>query len=589
MINAIFRIKLVALIFPVTWFIGLVLLQLSLSTALLAAPDITITGLSAEQEANVRAYLPLSRETCSSPRWKVTRLFEQSPKQVQQALHALGYYHPKIGKALEWEEECWSSAFSIEPGAAMLISLVDIQVLGAGSSEGFFSELLQKNSIKQGDIVNHGTYDDLKKRLQALANAKGYFDSHFELKQLIVDPDKNRAEIRLHLQTGRRYYISRLELDENALSVEFSSQYLTIKPNQAYDRDNIIKSHQQLDFAEYFQDIQLKFLKSQAINYHAPLQVKLRNLPQHVLSAGVGYDTDLGFRLSAGYKNRYLNDSGHKFIADLNLSLKKSNLLLEYIWPLSNPLKDRLSFFAGITYEDTDHVDSQKIDLGIKLSNKLYGQLIMAEQLNFVAERYRNAESDPFETRFLLVPGISLSNVRAAKDELYVNGYKYLFKLNGAHRKVGSGVSFIQAQLNIKFAYATLWGGRILVDNNFGATGVDIFADLPSSYRFYAGGDNSVRGYDYKSIGQRDENGEVIGGRYLVTTSLEYEQQIVGNWSLAAFIDAGDAFSKDIDMQVGVGVGLRWYSLVGPLRVDIAMPTEDWSDVHFHFSLSTAL
>jgi outer membrane translocation and assembly module TamA len=68
------------------------------------------------------------------------------------------------------------------------------------------------------------------------------------------------------------------------------------------------------------------------------------------------YDTNLGFRLSAEYKNRYLNKYGHQFNAHLNLSLKKSNFIMEYVLPYNNPLKNRLSFFTAITYENTTNI-----------------------------------------------------------------------------------------------------------------------------------------------------------------------------------------------------------------------------------------
>ena len=565
------------------------LASLGYSSLLYADPDIEITGLNSDQEDNVRAYLSLSNESCESPSWKIKRLFKQAPLQAQKALRALGYYHPQIKKTLNWDKGCWASSFVIEAGPPAIISAIDVQVLGPGAEESFFAEILQKNSIKIGDIVNHGQYEQLKKDLLARADAKGYFDNYFAVKRLSVDPDNNSAEIQLHLQTGYRYYISRINIAESALDIDFSGKYLTVKTGQAYDRDKIFESHQLLDSAGYFTDIQLKYLQKQAVDYQAPLDVKLSNLPRHALSAGVGYDTDLGVRLSAGYKNRYLNESGHQFVTDLNLSLKKSHLVMEYILPFNNPLKDRLSFFAGFTYENTVNVDSRKFDLGVRLSNRLYGQLILAEQLNFVAERFRNSNSAPFQTQFLLVPGISISNVRAIKSQNYLQGYKYMLELNGAHRSVGSSVSFIQTKLHIKGAYPTFLGGRILARVDLGATAVDNFEDLPSSYRFYAGGDNSVRGYDYKSIGQRDASGEVIGGRYLTTFSLEYEQRILENWSLAAFVDAGDAFSRDINIKIGAGLGVRWYSLVGPVRLDLAVPSEDVSDVHVHFSLSTAL
>ncbi|OQK17277.1 hypothetical protein AU255_05155 [Methyloprofundus sedimenti] len=556
---------------------------------LYASPEIEIQGLNDEQEKNVRAYLSLSSEICEAPSWKIKRLFKQAPLQVEKALRALGYYHPQITKNLSWQNDCWEVLFVIDPGPPMIIDSIDIQVLGPGADELFFSEILQEISIKVGDTVNHEVYDEIKKKLKNRADAKGYFDNYFVLKQLSVNPDTNTATIQLHLQTGKRYYISKIDIEKNALSIYFTSKYLTIKEGQAYDRAKIFETHQLLDSSDYFKNIELKYQQNQAQDYQAPLTVKLTNQPQHVVSAGTGYDTDLGFRLSAGYKNRYLNESGYQFISNLNLSLKKSNLALEYLMPLSNPLKDRLSFFAGVTYENTTYVDNQKAEIGVRLSNRLYGQLVLAEQLNFVFERFRNSTNDPYQTSYMLVPGISMSNVRATKKGMYLEGYKYMFQVNGAHRNVGSSVSFIQPKWYTKISYPTFYGGCLIARVDLGATAVDDFANLPTSYRFYAGGGESVRGYDYKSIGPRNAAGDVVGGRYLITSSLEYEQRVYENWSMAAFVDAGDAFNDVIDMKLGVGLGVRWYSIVGPVRLDLAVPTGDFGDVHVHFSLSTAL
>jgi len=427
--------------------IGLLLIQLSVSGVIYASPEISIIGLTSELEANARAYLALSKETCETPQWKIKRLFDKSPEQIEKAVRALGYYHPKIQKSLTKEEDCWASVFDIQLGPPMLINKLDIQILGAGAQESFFAELLEKNSIQVGSTVNHGQYEALKSSLKSQAEAKGYFDNHYELKQLIVDLESNTAKIQLYLQTGSRYYISRITIAENALDPEFTRKFLQIEPGEAYDREKIVEAHQLFDTYGYYKGVQLKYLRKQAENYYAPLAVNLKNLPQHAMSAGVGYDTDLGFRISAGYKNRYLNENGHQFIADLNLSLKKSHFTMEYVLPYNNPLKDRLSFFSGITYEDTTNVDSQKIEMGARLSNRLYGQLVLSEQLKFVAEHFRNSNSAPYKTRFLLVPGIAVSNIRAEKKDMYLDGYKYQLELNAAHRNVGSSVSFFRLDL----------------------------------------------------------------------------------------------------------------------------------------------
>jgi translocation and assembly module TamA len=108
--------------------------------------------------------------------------------------------------------------------------------------------------------------------------------------------------------------------------------------------------------------------------------------------------------------------------------------------------------------------------------------------------------------------------------------------------------------------------------------------------RFFAGGDNSVRGYEYQSLGPRGENGQVVGGELLLTSSAEVEVGLVGKFAFAGFYDAGNAFTSlgDGIMEQGVGGGLRWKSPVGPIRLDLAFPI-DHNDWRFHFTMGPDL
>jgi translocation and assembly module TamA len=98
------------------------------------------------------------------------------------------------------------------------------------------------------------------------------------------------------------------------------------------------------------------------------------------------------------------------------------------------------------------------------------------------------------------------------------------------------------------------------------------FDSLPPELRFFAGGDRSIRGFDYQQIGDLDAKGEVIGGKYQVVASAEYEHYFLDKWGAAAFVDAGDAFTNQYDTNLGAGIGLRWKSPVGLVRLDIARP-----------------
>lgn len=551
-------------------------------------PVIEINGLDKTLQENVRAHLSLSREKCDSPQWEIGRLFSNSPQQIQNGLRALGYYHPAIEKELSWQNDCWKAVFDIHAGDPVRINDINLNITGQGAKEDFFQKILNDTGLEKGAVLDHSRYEALKKRLKTVADSKGFFDFQFEKQLLEVNTDTNQANIDLIFNTGPRYYIDQIRIHQNILDPDFVERYLEFEPGEPYERSQFLKTNQALNSSGYFKSIQVRYRDGEAVDYHGPVDVDLEPNRRHVLSFGAGYDTDLGPRGSAEYSNRYVSRRGHRFDTRMSVALRKSYVYLDYTVPLEKPLKNKFMLNAGAVYEDTDSVLSKTFIVGARFSQIVLDEMLLTQQLNFVGEDY-NAGDGGRRFGLLLVPKFTLSNISAKKKGMYVDGYKYSIQLQGASRSVLSDVSFIQASANFKFSQSYFWGGRILARAEGGATAVDDFFDLPTSFRFYAGGTNSIRAYKFKSLGPENERGEVIGGQYLAVGSLEYEQKVIDQWSLAAFVDAGNAFNDDLDVKVGFGWGIRWYSLVGPVRADMAFPTEDPGDFRFNFSFSTAL
>ncbi|MDF1529045.1 MAG: BamA/TamA family outer membrane protein, partial [Sedimenticola sp.] len=163
-------------------------------------------------------------------------------------------------------------------------------------------------------------------------------------------------------------------------------------------------------------------------------------------------------------------------------------------------------------------------------------------------------------------------------------------ELKGAEEALFSDVRFFQLQAAAKWIYP-LGAGRLLIRGDTGLTLTEDFEKLPASYRFFAGGDQSVRGYGYQALGPKNTDGTVVGGRYLLSGSVEYEYPIKDDWSAALFVDAGNAVDGwNEELKRSAGVGLRWRSPVGPIRLDLAIP-EDTSEDSFriHFSMGADL
>ena len=154
-----------------------------------------------------------------------------------------------------------------------------------------------------------------------------------------------------------------------------------------------------------------------------------------------------------------------------------------------------------------------------------------------------------------------------------------LYGLRVAAESVLSDTSFVQLRAETKWLQQVGDDGRMIVRAAVGGMVVDDFDALPPELRFFAGGDRSIRGFDYQEIGDFNAEGKVIGGKYQALASAEYEHYFLPRWGAAVFVDAGDAFTQRFDTNVGAGIGVRWKSPVGLVRLDIARPViSDFDD-----------
>lgn len=189
------------------------------------------------------------------------------------------------------------------------------------------------------------------------------------------------------------------------------------------------------------------------------------------------------------------------------------------------------------------------------------------------------------------MPSVSFDHKHSDRDIFPRQGRRLGIELRGTDQVLGSNTSYLQATIWMRFIRSFGSGNRLIARLNAGAISSSNFAELPPSVRFFAGGDESVRGFGFDTLGPKDADGNVVGGTNLLVASVEYERHLWSNYYGALFVDAGNAFNDtDFDPEVGTGLGVKWRSPLGTIRLYLAYPiTKDNPGVRVHLRLGADL
>lgn len=557
------------------------------SMAARAQPAISIEGVAGELAENIRNHLSLAAEDCAAPAWRLQALLRRADTEIREAGQALGYYGLRADKQLVRDPECWRLELKIEPGSPVTVKEVAIDISGAGRNDPAFDALPAGLVITPGERLDHGKYEAIKKHLATRAATRGYFDAEFEKSVVVVDTASNRATIEIEYATGPRYRFGEVSIDQSILSPELVNRYVTFVYGEPYDSEKLIELQQALS-NHYFSRVHVRPVPEQAAKGFVPVRIDAVPLKQHSFTLGAGVATDTGPRVKFDYANRYVNPAGHRFNTGLSLSSVRSEITAGYTIPLREPRHESLRFFTGHLDEETDPSSSAITSLGAHYSFLNDREWLQTWSLNVQSERF--TVSDERDRTLLLIPGLSFAKVRSSDSVYPLHGWRLNASAQGASAGVVSDISFLQMQGDAKYIHP-LGRGRMLWRVQGGTTDVSDFDAFPASLRFFAGGDTSVRGYEYRSLGPIDADGKVIGGRRLLLAGLEYDRRILSRWAMALFYDAGNAFNDrdNYELKRGAGLGIRWLSPIGPIRLDVAKALDDAEEWRVHINMGPDL
>ncbi|PYC20571.1 autotransporter assembly complex protein TamA [Pseudomonas mosselii] len=523
------------------------------------------------------------------------RFSRGAEEQTRKAAQALGYYQARVEtevKAPGGNDKPAQLIIRVEPGEPVRLRNVTVRIDGPASELKVF-RIPDSKALRPGEQLNHGTYEDAKRLIQNQASRYGFFAGRFERQRLAVDPQAGVADIELVYQSGPRYRLGAVTFGGDApLDNDLLQRMVSFKPGTPYDSELIAELNNDLQSSGYFDSVRVDAAPTAAVGEDIPVDVRLDTRKPRTLGLGLGFSTDVGPRGKANWTRHWVNPQGHSYGWETELSAPRQNVGLWYDIPLDPPLTDKLRFAGGYQNEEISGTDtlSKLLTVGPEWHSKLPSGWQRVISLKYQREEYRLGDDSGLSN--LLMSGVSFSYLRSDNRIDPHNGYRLQFDLQAAKEGLGSDTNLIHGNVLLKGLTTLGKNHRFLGRVQFGGSATNGYQqNIPPSLRFFAGGDQSVRGYDYQSLSPKNNQGDRIGGRYLVAGSAEYQYSIAEKWRLATFVDQGNSFNslEFPSLKTGVGIGVRWVSPVGPLRLDLARALDDDGGFRLHFSMGPEL
>ena len=552
-----------------------------------SAIEVVIEGVRGELRTNVRRHLLIWRERndATLDERRIRRLHAGAERQIQAALRAYGHFRATVEPELSNAAGRWRARYRIEPGPVIPIGAANLRLQGPGAEEPELVRLLAGSGLQTGAPLDQKTYEDFKHRLLRATSALGYVDAEFTTSRIDVRLDTYRADIALALDTGPRYRFGAFSFRQQGevdYDPAFVQRFLNLSPGERYRPQQLVALRTRLLDSQYFSAVELEPRRDQARDRQIPVDILTTADRTHRSRFGVGMSTDTGARVSARH-NRVVNRSGHRLGLEARIAQQDQSALAEYRIPLADPVNEHLEFSAGTETQDTDNRDSRILKLGAARTGlragwtETLGVAIEHEDFQVGGERGRS---------LITLPNARWQRRHADHPLFPRHGWRLDLELLGSTEALGADVHFAQGRLGAKYILPLGDAGRLLLRGQAGATLTDTFDQMPASKRFFAGGDQSVRGYQFEELGPKNSADKIEGGRHLLVGSLEFDHRITERWGVAAFVDTGNAIDGFGDpLRTGVGIGVRLRTPVGPVRLDLARGLDD-PDADFRIHLS---
>jgi translocation and assembly module TamA len=521
---------------------------------------------------------------------EVARLHRLSENSVRELLATEGYFSPHVESTMTRAGEDWVLRYAVTPGPRTRVRTLKIDFTGAAAAE---SEARTRAwverafSLKPGMPFRQADWDAAKTALLLPLLSVRYPAARLAASEARIDPEAQAADLSVTVDSGPAFFYGEHVISGTQRYPESIIRHLSpLKAGKPYRQQDLLDYQIALETSGYYQYASVRIEPDPLMAAAVPVRVEVTERPEKMFSVGAGYSTDTGARVQAGWLKRNVADRGLRLKFETRLETARQAGAAELAWP-RNAAGYENSLGAQLKHEDIKGQETRSWLVAAKRS-QMRGPIETTLALQYQAERQEIG--DVVSARNQALTGLYTWTRRNVPARAFYprQGHVLTLQAGAAAEPLLSDTSFIRLYGRHTQYFRAGANGRLALRGELGGVLAETRSGIPTDFLFRAGGDNSVRGYAYQSLGRTLEGG-IASVRYLATGSVEYNHFFEGNWGMAVFVDAGDAADSPggLSPVFGYGVGARYRSPVGPINLDLAYG-EAVNEFRLHFSLGVS-
>ncbi|MBE6422302.1 autotransporter assembly complex protein TamA [Succinivibrio dextrinosolvens] len=512
---------------------------------------------------------------------KVRLYGKEITDKITLAVHSYGYYHPKIDIDYpKRDEPSRQLVAKVDLGKPLFIRNFQVEILGEGAFYQSFKRIVEKSGIGPYTLLDHGKYEKLKTDLKENAISLGFFDSKLISSRILVYQEQNAADIVLIYDTGKRYKFGNLITDEKTeWLLKPSRSLINFKEGDAFSSATLGNFSTSLSQTNYYRSVDVQPIVEDRKDGYVPVKLGLERQAKNQYRVGIGYSTDEGIRGLLGWDKPLISSHGHSFSSFVRASQKKKTAQAIYKITHKNPNLDYFFIKLAQTRIDLNDTLADISHASFHYVANLVGKWRRDYYIASEYEDYTQSDEKGHSFNTMLGTMISMRTTTGGLDPRA--GYSIVWDNKFATKAV-SDLTFWKSELTFKGVLSPSENTRFLYKLYQGANlGFDA-GKVPPSMRYFAGGDQNLRGFGYKSQSTRNAKDELTGSRYMSAATAEFEFPIgMQNARGAVFLDSAivtNNYKNDRHLLFGPGVGFRYITPYGIAKLDVACGIDNHRD-----------